>query len=285
MRAVIFYPRGFKPDLAASNVAEKSGFNLYGVIMIDVLIYGAKGRMGKKVKEALSRSQKATAMCGVDIAQDFSDKDFPIYKSLEDVKGKPQVIIDFSNPSSLPFILEYCKANNIGAVLCSTGYSDKEKDMIAAAAKQVALFRSANMSLGVNVLIRLVKQAAASLNGFDIEIVEMHHNQKKDAPSGTAIMLADGIKDVLPQKFCTYGREGIVGKRNPDEIGVHAVRGGSIVGEHEVIFAGENERICLSHSAQDRGVFAEGAVKAAEFLCGKPSGIYDMNDLLCEENA
>ena len=253
--------------------------------MIKVLIYGANGKMGRKVKEALSRSQKARAVCGVDITEDFSDGNFPVYKDINQVKEQPDIIIDFSSPASLYGILGYCANHKTGAVLCSTGYDDAQIEKIDKAAENTALFRSANMSLGVNVLIKLVKQAAAALKGFDAEIIEMHHNQKKDAPSGTAIMLADGIKEVLPEKYCTYGRHGIVGKRDVNEIGIHAVRGGNVVGDHQVIFAAENERITLSHSAQDRGVFAEGAVKAAEFLYGKKNGLYDMNDLLDEENA
>ncbi len=253
--------------------------------MINVIIVGAKGKMGKKVKEAISISDKCRPVCGVDIFEDFSDKDFPVYSDFSKIGEKADVIIDFSSPKSLDAVLDYAIKNGVGAVLCSTGYSEEDIEKINEASARVALFRSANMSLGVNVLLRLVKQATAALEGFDIEIIEKHHNRKADAPSGTAIMLADGIKKVAPEKFCIYGREGIVGQRDKNEIGIHAVRGGNIVGEHEVIFAGENEVITLAHSAADRGVFANGAVKAAEFICGKKSGLYNMDDLLGEENA
>ena len=148
------------------------------------------------------------------------------------------------------------------------------------ASEKIAIFRSGNMSLGVNALIELVKKACASLEGFDIEIIEKHHNQKVDAPSGTALMLADGVKEVCPEKFYTYGREGIVGKRDKNEIGIHAVRGGGIVGEHEVIFASGFETVTLTHQATDRSVFADGAIKACEYIANKKSGLYNMSDVL-----
>ncbi len=250
--------------------------------MIKVLINGANGRMGKNVKTALLNAENMTAFCGVDIAENFSDADFPVYKSFAEVKGTPDVIIDFSSAKSLPTILDYATKNNVPAVLCSTGYTAEDIENIKKASEKVALFRSANMSLGVNVLISAIKLAAQKLLGFDVEIIEKHHNQKADAPSGTALMLADGIKQVSPEKYYVYGREGIVGKRAKDEIGIHAIRGGNIVGEHQVIFAGNSETLTFTHEATDRAVFATGAVKAGEFIVGKPAGLYDMNDLLGE---
>lgn len=253
--------------------------------MINVLIYGANGRMGKKVKAALSCESDMRAFCGVDINEDFSDSSFPVFCNIEKVSekvGKPDVIIDFSSRLSLEQLLPYAEKNGVPAVLCATGYTEEDKKAAIKASEKVALFRSANMSVGVNVLVKLVKQAAKALAGFDVEIIEKHHNQKVDAPSGTAVMIADEIKNVLPEKFCVYGRNGIVGKRDKNEIGIHAVRGGNIVGEHDVLFAGENEVLTLSHSASDRALFADGAVRAARFIAGKSRGLYDMNDLLEE---
>ena len=248
--------------------------------MANLLICGALGRMGKKVFEACNGSS-LTPVCGIDRIEDLSSNNFPIYSSFENVKENIDVIIDFSAPSTLPSILNFCTTNNVPAVLCATGYSEQDVNMVKQASEKVALFRSANMSLGVNVLIDLVKKACAVLGqNFDIEIIEKHHNQKVDSPSGTALMLADACKDVLPEKFYVYGREGFVGKRKQDEIGIHAVRGGNIVGEHDVIFAGENETITLSHHAADRGVFANGAIKAAEFLIGKKPALYNMSDVI-----
>jgi 4-hydroxy-tetrahydrodipicolinate reductase len=251
---------------------------------MNLLISGALGRMGKKVYDAAIQDGAITPVCGVDRFENLSNKDFPIYASYSDVKEKIDVIIDFSAPSTLPSILEFASNNNVPAVLCATGYEQKDLDAINNASKLIPIFRSANMSLGVNILIDLVKKASLALGeGFDIEIIEKHHNQKVDAPSGTALMLADGVKEVLPEKYYSYGRQGICGKRDKNEIGIHAIRGGNIVGEHDVIFAGENETITLSHHAQDRGVFANGAIRAAKFLQNKKAGLYNMSDVINEK--
>ena len=247
--------------------------------MINVLICGANGRMGKKVYDAVSLSNNLKAVCGVDLVENLST-DYPVYSSFEKVTEKVDVVIDFSSPKSLPAILDFCKSKKIPAVLCATGYTEDDVAKVKKASEEIALFRSGNMSLGVNALIDLVKKAALSLGGFDIEIIEKHHNQKVDAPSGTALMLADGVKEVAPEKFYTYGRQGIVGKRDKNEIGIHAVRGGGIVGEHEVIFASGFETITLSHQATDRSVFADGAVKAAEYIVNKKSGLFNMSDVI-----
>ncbi len=249
--------------------------------MVNILINGAKGRMGKKVFEATQNIENAKAVCGVDLNEDLSNADFPIYGNFADVKEKVDVLIDFSAPASLPAVLKFITENKINAVLCATGYKAEDIESIKKASEKVAIFRSANMSLGVNVIIDLVKKATQTLEGFDIEIVEKHHNNKADAPSGTALMLADAVKAVKPEKFYVYGREGQVGKRNKDEIGIHAVRGGNIVGEHDVLFAAGNEVITISHQAFDRSVFADGAVNAAKYIKDKKPGIYDMSDLIC----
>ena len=248
--------------------------------MTKILISGALGKMGKKVYEATLSSQTETAVCGVDIKEDFSLTTFPVYSSFNDVKEKVDVVIDFSAPANLDAILDFCLNNKVPAVLCATGYDQEKIDKVTSASKKIALFRSGNMSLGINALIDLVKKASLSLPGFDIEIIEKHHNQKVDAPSGTALMLADAVKEQLPEKFYTYGREGIVGKRDQNEIGIHAVRGGGIVGEHDVIFASGFETITLSHQAFDRSVFATGALKAARFIKDKKVGLFNMGDVI-----
>ncbi len=248
--------------------------------MVNVLISGALGRMGRKVYEACQLSDSVKPVCGVDIKEDKSNPDFPIYSSFDKVNEKVDVVIDFSASATLNSILNYCTKNSIPAVLCATGYQDSDVEKVNKASQEIAIFRSANMSLGVNILVELVKKASLALNGFDIEIIEKHHNQKKDAPSGTALMLADAIKEVQPEKFYTYGREGLVGARNKNEIGIHAIRGGNIVGEHDALFAGVSETITLSHQATDRAVFAEGAVKASCYIVTKKNGLYNMSDMI-----
>lgn len=248
--------------------------------MVNILISGAKGRMGRKVFDATLSNENVTAVCGVDLTEDFSSKNYPVYSSFDGVKENVEVLIDFSAPANLDNVLAFCLSKNIPAVLCATGYSREQIEKIKDASKSIAVFRSGNMSLGVNVLIDLVKKATSALEGFDIEIIEKHHNQKVDAPSGTAIMLADGVKEIVPEKYYTYGREGICGKRDKNEIGIHAVRGGGIVGEHEVIFASGFETVTLSHLATDRSVFADGALKASIYLKGKKPGLYNMTDVI-----
>ena len=248
--------------------------------MVNVLIHGANGRMGKKVFEACQNDDNVMAKCGIDLVENLSNPDFPIYSSFSCVKEKVDVVIDFSSPACLDTVLEYVTSNSCSAVLCTTGYTAEQVDKIKEASKKVAILRSGNMSLGVNLLIDLVKKASQVLENFDVEIIEKHHNQKVDAPSGTALMLAEAVKEIQQHKFFTYGREGLVGKRDKNEIGVHAIRGGNIVGEHDVIFAGNFETITLSHQATDRGVFAQGAVSAAKFLVNKKVGLFNMNDVI-----
>lgn len=248
--------------------------------MINVLISGALGKMGKKVFTACAETDTVKAVCGVDLVENFNDANFPIYADFDSVKEKVDIIIDFSSPLNFDRLSAFIEKSSIPAVLCATGYSEEQTAKVKALSEKVAIFRSANMSLGVNLLETLVKTASLVLEGFDIEITEMHHNKKVDAPSGTAFMLAEAVKSVLPEKFFLYGREGKVGARTKDEIGIHALRGGNVVGEHEVIFAGENEIIKLSHSASDRSVFADGAVKASEYIVTKKNGLYNMSDMI-----
>lgn len=247
--------------------------------MIKILISGALGKMGAGVISAISTDPEVTAVCGVDRTEDLSGS-ILVYDDFSKVTEQVDVVIDFSSPKALDGILSFLSKTGASAVLCSTGYTPEDLEKINKISKTNAIFRSANMSLGVNVLIELVKTAVKNLSGFDIEIIEKHHNQKVDAPSGTALMLADAVKDVDNDKFYVYGRNGIVGKRDANEIGIHAIRGGNIVGEHDVIFAGCDEVVTLSHHASDRKVFAFGAVKAAKFISNKKTGLYNMTDLL-----
>ncbi len=244
--------------------------------MIKIAICGACGKMGLNIAELLSGDTEAEYFCGIDPRG--GDK---VFKTFKDIEGKPDVIIDFSSPAVLSDELEYAVKNNVPAVIGSTGFTPAQLKEIDEASKKVAVFRTANFSLGVNLLCQLVKRAAETLGEkFDIEIIEKHHNQKVDAPSGTAIMLADSAASAFDGgKEYVNGREGICGKRGK-EIGMHAVRGGTIVGEHEVLFCGEDEIVTLSHSARSKKVFAAGAIKAAKWLAGKPAGLYNMSDLL-----
>ncbi len=246
---------------------------------MNVLLCGACGKMGRNVAEAVKQAEGMTVVCGVDLFP--SPMPFPVYKSFADVTESVDVIIDFSSVNGLAERLAYCKAKNIGIVLASTGYSEEDLKLIAETSKVIPVFQTGNFSLGVNLLQILVKRAAEVLgDGFDVEIIEKHHNQKKDAPSGTALMLANSVNEGYHNgKEFLYGREGMVGARKQSEVCIHAVRGGTIVGEHEVMFAGQDEIITLSHSARSRMIFATGAVKAAAWLVGKTPGKYDMTDL------
>lgn len=248
--------------------------------MIRVLLCGACGKMGGNVLSLLSEDEDATVVCGVDLYP--KEIGVPVYRSFADVKESVDVIIDFSSPVGLQERLEFAKSKGIGIVLASTGFTADDLALIQSYEKDVAIFRTANLSLGINLMQALVKAAAQVLGeGFDVEIVEKHHNLKKDAPSGTALMLADSVNDAFDGgKQFVYGREGIVGAREKKEVGIHAVRGGTIVGEHEVIFAGEDEVITISHSAASKRVFAVGAIRAAKWLVGKPAGRYEMKDML-----
>lgn len=246
--------------------------------MTNIAICGANGKMGKNIYSCIADREDCTVVGGIDLyTQQYAD--FPIVDSPAKLPVKPDVIIDFSNPASLDGLLDYCLSTGTAIVVASTGYSDEQIAKIKASAEQIPVFFTFNMSLGINLLVELCKKAASILGDqFDIEIVEKHHNQKIDAPSGTAIMLANAINETLDNsKHYVYDRHSRRQKREKSEIGMHAVRGGTIVGEHDVIFAGHDEVITLSHSADSKMVFAEGAVNAAVFLAGKPAGLYDMS--------
>ncbi len=251
---------------------------------IKIILCGACGKMGGNVLSLLADDESATAVCGVDLYP--REIGISVYTDFSQIQESADVIIDFSSPVGLVERLEYAKAHKLGIVLASTGFSAADLELINTYAKDVAIFKTANLSLGVNLMQALIKTAAQVLgNAYDVEIIERHHNLKKDAPSGTALMLADTINEAFEnEKRIINGRAGIVGTREKTEIGMHAVRGGTIVGEHEVMFAGEDEIITISHSARSKRVFAVGAIRAAKFLRKKEAGMYEMKDLLAEEN-
>ena len=248
--------------------------------MIKVILSGCGGRMGKAVAAAVG--SEARIVAGVDInASAIAASDFPIYERITDFSGKADVIVDFSHHSALPSLLDYAKATGTPVVVATTGHTDEELSLMREAAKTVAIFHSGNFSIGINLIITLAKQAARTLGAdFDIEIIEKHHNKKLDAPSGTALMIANAVADERDESEYIYDRHSVRKAREPKEIGIHSVRGGNIVGEHEVIFAGANEVVSISHSAASREIFANGALRAAIYLAGKSSGLYSMTDLI-----
>ena len=249
--------------------------------MIKIAITGACGKMGRVIAGLVNEREDCTVCAGIDLlGEQYGD--FPVVKKVFDLPEKPDVIIDFSHPSALEELLSYCKMKNVPAVIATTGYDEKQINEIKLAAQQIPLFFTFNLSLGINLLADLARRAAKVLGGqFDVEIVEKHHNLKKDAPSGTAIMLAEAVSGELPEKMkYVYDRHTVRKPRDREEIGIHSVRGGTIVGEHDIIFAGHDEVITLSHSAQSKEVFAAGAVNAAVFLVGRQAGLYEMSDLL-----
>ena len=251
--------------------------------MINVLLCGCSGKMGGAVINIAAESDDIKIIAGVDAKK--SDLPFPVFASFPEVNVMPDVIIDFSNVAVLDYLLDFALKNNLPAIIATTGYNDKQIEKIKAAAKKIPVFFTANMSLGINVLSSLAKRAASVLGSdFDIEIVERHHNRKLDAPSGTAIMLANAVNSVFEDTYTyEYDRHSKRRMRPKSEIGIHSVRGGTIVGDHEVIFAGHEEVITLSHSAQSKGVFASGAIAAARFIVNAKPGLYDMNDIIGKE--
>jgi len=243
-----------------------------------ILISGAAGHMGRAVAQQ-AESQGIEIACGVDVLS--VNASFPVVDAF-DKAPMVDVIIDFSRPDSLKGLLDYAIANHIPAVLATTGYTPDQLAAIDEAAKVIPIFRSANMSVGVALVRALARKAAAILGaGFDVEIVEAHHNRKVDAPSGTAMMLCDALKDAYDEpKEAVCGRSGRDCKRQTKEIGIHALRGGTVTGEHQVCFFGPSERIVISHSAENRSLFAAGALRAAAFLMGKEPGMYTMDDVV-----
>ncbi len=247
-------------------------------------MHGCNGRMGHVIVDLVKEDNDIEVVAGVDAFGD-NNYDFPVFKSLAECNVEADVIVDFSNASAVTGLLEYAVKENTPVVLCSTGLSEEQLAQVKEASTKVAVLRSANMSVGVNALLKVLKDVAPLFAeaGFDIEIVEKHHNQKLDAPSGTAIALADAINDAFDEgdKYeYVYDRSTRRLKRPEKEIGISAVRGGTIVGDHDVIFAGLDEVVTLSHRAYSRAIFGKGAIQAAKFLAGKGAGMYDMADVL-----
>ncbi len=251
--------------------------------MIKLVISGCNGKMGKVVSSVAQAQSDMEIVGGFDINTE-SVMGCKVYENPCDYKGEADVVIDFSHPDNLSGLLEYAKKMGTPLVIATTGLSEEQKNEMKKAAEHVPIFFSANMSFGVKLLIELAQKATKVLaDQFDIEIIEKHHNQKIDAPSGTALAIADSINDVLTErKEYIYDRHAVRKKRSKNEIGIHAVRGGTIVGEHEVIFAGKDEVIELKHQAMSKEIFAVGAVAAAKYLIGKAPGMYSMRDLVAE---
>lgn len=250
--------------------------------MIRVIVSGCNGYMGRVVTDIISVDMDVEIVAGFDL-MDSGDKPFPVFASPADCDVKADVLIDFSSPKALDGLLAYCIENQVPAIFCTTGYSEEQMAKIKAAGEKVAVMKSANMSLGINLLLKLIQDAAVQLApaGFDMEIVEKHHNLKVDAPSGTALALADSLNEALDQRYeYKYDRSQERKRREKYEIGISAVRGGNIVGEHEVIFAGLDEVIEIKHTAYSKSVFAKGAVQAAKFMAGQPAGFYDMQSVI-----
>lgn len=249
--------------------------------MTSIILSGANGKMGHVIADIVAGRSDCNISCGMDFNTE-AYSDFPIFPTFEGTWG--DVIIDFSHPSALDSILDYAKVNGTPVVFATTGYSEEQIKAIHAAADELPIFFSFNMSIGINLLVNLAKRAATVLgDSYDVEIIEKHHNQKVDAPSGTALMIADALNETYESKYTyVYDRHTKSEKRTSHEIGIHAVRGGTIVGEHEVLFAGRDELLSLSHSARSKEIFAVGAVNAAVFLNEKQPGLYDMGCLMEE---
>lgn len=250
--------------------------------MVKILMHGCNGKMGRMITEIVKKDEDAVITAGVDTFTDIPNE-YPVFESIDSCDTEADVVIDFSNAAAVEGLLDYCTDKNIPVVLCTTGLSEEQLEKVRLASEKTAVLKSANMSLGINLLMQLLKNAAKVLApaGYDIELVERHHNQKLDAPSGTALALADSVNDALGGAYhYVYDRSQVRQKREEKEIGISAVRGGTIVGDHEVIFAGTDEVIEFKHSAYSRSVFGKGAVEAAKFLAGKKAGMYDMGDVI-----
>ena len=250
--------------------------------MIKILMHGCNGKMGRMITDIVKNDENAVISAGVD-AYTAVPNDYPVFDSLEKCDVDADVVIDFSNAGAVDGLLDYCVEKKLPVVLCTTGLSEEQLEKVKTASRQIPILKSANMSMGINLLLKLLAEAAKVLGpaGYDIELVERHHNQKVDAPSGTALALADSINEALDNKYTyVYDRSQVRKKREKDEIGISAVRGGTIVGDHEVIFAGTDEVIEFKHTAYSRSVFGKGAVEAAKFLAGQEAGMYDMGDVI-----
>ena len=250
--------------------------------MVKMIMHGCNGKMGQVITKIVKEDANAEIVAGIDKYMGIPN-DYPVFESIDKCNVEADVVIDFSNAAAVDGLLEYCVEKQVPVVLCTTGLSEEQLGKVQEASKKVAVLKSANMSLGVNMLLKLLQEATKILApaGFDIEIVERHHNQKVDAPSGTALAMADSINAAMNDEYTyTYDRSQVRQKRDKKEIGISAVRGGTIVGEHEVIYAGEDEVIEFKHTAHSKAVFAKGAVEAGKFLKGKGAGLYSMQDVI-----
>ncbi|MCD7751880.1 MAG: 4-hydroxy-tetrahydrodipicolinate reductase [Lachnospiraceae bacterium] len=250
--------------------------------MTRIIMHGCNGKMGQFISSLAAQEETVQIVAGVDITG-VQKNDYPVFTDIADCDVEADVVIDFSSASAVDGLLDYCIARELPCVLCTTGLSEEQLARVEEAAGKTAVLKSANMSVGINLLLKLLSEISPKLSeaGYDIEIVERHHNQKLDAPSGTALALADAVNDSCGQTYeYVYDRSSRRQKRPAKEIGISSVRGGTIVGDHDVIFAGADEVITFSHSAYSRGVFAKGALEAAKFLKGKPAGRYDMSDVI-----
>ena len=250
--------------------------------MIKIIMNGCNGHMGQVISGLVKDDDNAQIVAGIDMV-DCRDNGYPVFTNIADCDVEADVLIDFSSPKALDSILAYCVEKQLPAVLCTTGLSEEQLKQVEEASSKVAILKSANMSLGINTLLKLIQDAAKVLAtaGFDMEIVEKHHKLKKDAPSGTALALADSLNEAMDNQYhYVYDRSQDMNPRDDKEIGISAVRGGTIVGDHDVIFAGPDEVITFSHTAYSKAVFGKGAVEAAKFLAGKPAGYYHMSDVI-----
>lgn len=250
--------------------------------MIKVIMHGCNGMMGQMITGLMKEDTQAKIVAGIDICDD-GHNEYPVYSSISDCDVEADVIIDFASVKAIEGLLDYSVKNKIPVVLCTTGLSDEQLVKVEEASKKVAVLKSANMSLGINTLMNLLQKAVSVFApaGFDVEIVEKHHNKKLDAPSGTALALADSINEAMDNSYhYIYDRSKEKKRREKSEIGISAVRGGTIVGEHEVIFAGTDEVIEFKHTAYSKAVFGKGAIQAAKFLAGKPAGYYNMSHVI-----
>ena len=253
--------------------------------MIRVILHGCNGKMGQMVTELCGQEEEIKIVAGVDAFQ-HGRGEYQVYRDIYQCNIAADVVIDFSTATAVDGLLNYCVEKKIPCVLCTTGLSPEQLERVREASEKTAVLRSANMTLGINLLMKVLREAVAALApaGFDVEIVEKHHNQKLDAPSGTAIALADSVNEAMDGRYeYVYDRSDRREKRGKQELGISAVRGGTIVGEHEVIFAGTDEVIELKHTAYSRAVFGKGAIAAAKFLHGKEKGYYTMKDVIAEK--
>ena len=250
--------------------------------MVRIIMRGCNGKMGQSISNIVAADPDAQIVAGIDF-RDEGRNPYPVFSNLRDCNVEADCIIDFSSVNGLEDMLQFCAEKNLPCVLCTTGLSKEQIELVEETSKKVAILRSANMSLGINLLLKMIKEAASVLApaGFDMEIVEKHHNLKLDAPSGTALALADSLNEEFNNEYeYVYDRSTRRERRPKKEIGISAVRGGTIVGDHDVIFAGEDEVITFSHSAYSKAVFGKGAVQAAKFLAGKGPGYYNMGDVI-----